>query len=254
MFFQFPELSDFVIYTYVFYFFLGLVVYKTESSGVFNLPYSKFSTNKGLNPKLGMFIIYFIPIFFYLGIWIQSKKLPTFYNSTLLFCILVHFGKRCLEVVFLHKFSGKISFLSITIITFAYSNIAILLGNLHQFSYHELEFSNFRISFGIILFILGQIGNFIHHKILYDLRQNTNEKKYFIPEKGMFKILICPHYFFELISWFSIAFISSFVDTYFIFYIMTFYLMGRSYRTKEWYLEKFPNFPRNKKRVIPFLY
>jgi len=226
-----------------------------ESTGKFNLPYSKFATNKGISPKVGMFLIYFIPILGYLSTINRISSLSP-YHWLLLIVFIFHFGKRCLEVLFLHQFSGRIGILGVFFITLAYTNIGIILGNNHErMSFlSQYDLFSFRTILGIITFSIGQMGNLYHHILLRKLRTSTSERKYSIPSGGWFEFLVCPHYFFELISWLGMAILSTHWETYVVFFIMCCYLGGRSARTRAWYAEKFPNFPLGRKRIVPFVF
>ncbi|MCC5815790.1 MAG: hypothetical protein JJT78_13640 [Leptospira sp.] len=254
---QLPELTNDTIYKYAFYIVLAIVAFVSESSGKFNLPYSKFASNKGINPRIGMFIIYFLPILIYLTSWINAGTPSSLYHILCLVVFIVHFGKRCLEVLFLHRFSGKIGLSGVILITFAYSNIALIYGYLHNtLTMQELsETASVPILlFGFIVFGIGTSMNFYHHLLLSKLRTDKNDKDYKIPAGGIFSLLVCPHYFFELISWLGIAIVSTYLESYFIFIIMLGYLSGRSNQTREWYLKRIPEFPKDRKRIFPFLY
>src|SRR3546814_15644917 len=50
------------------------------------------------------------------------------------------------------------------------------------------------------------IGNFAHHKILADLREQ--QTSYFIPQAGWFRRVTCPHYCFEVVAWIGMALMS----------------------------------------------
>ncbi|TGN10219.1 DUF1295 domain-containing protein [Leptospira ilyithenensis] len=251
----FPALTDAVIYTYGFYIFLSVFVFKLESSGTFNLPYSKFAKGHGVSPKVGMFIIYFLPILAYLYTWNTSDNPKLFYQWITLIAFVIHFGKRCLEVLFLHKFSGKIGMLGVFFITIAYSNIGLITGSLHNHTSesHVTQIPVWWTALGATFFSIGQIGNLYHHILLTKLRSG-NEKEYKIPNQGLFQKLVCPHYFFELVSWLGFAILSTYADSFFILMIMTAYLSGRSNRTREWYIEKLPGFPLERKRILPGIY
>ncbi|MDZ4725657.1 MAG: DUF1295 domain-containing protein [Leptospira sp.] len=253
---HFPHLTDVVLYTYAFYIFLAIVAFKLESSGSFNLPYSKFAKASGINPRIGMFIIYFLPILAYLSTWGELSEKASFYHYLLLAMFVFHFGKRCLEVLFLHQFSGKIGTVAVVFITFAYSNIGFLSGSLHNRATTEItnQIPMIWMIFGFVLFMVGEVGNLYHHILLRKLRTSSEDKSYKIPSDGLFKILVCPHYFFELLAWLSFAFVSTYIDVYFVFIIMAAYLTGRSKKTKEWYITKVPGFPLERKRIFPFLY
>jgi very-long-chain enoyl-CoA reductase len=138
----------------------------------------------------------------------------------------------------------------------AYTNIGILLGSNHEKMQFlaEYKLSSAQSLFGMIVFIIGQTGNLFHHILLKNLRNSRTDKEYVIPKGGFFEILVCPHYFFELISWLGIAILSTHWESYVVFFIMVCYLSGRSVRTKAWYLEKFNNFPKSRKRIVPFVF
>lgn len=253
---HFPPLTDVILYSYAFYTILAIVVYKLESSGSFNLPYSKFAKTTGMNPRVGMFLIYFLPILAYISTWDQNPNDTSYYKYLTLAMFIFHFGKRCLEVLFLHQFSGKIGIPAVFFITLAYSNIGFLAGSLHNRTPDSVanEIPKVWIVIGVFLFLIGEIGNFYHHLILKRLRTSSEDKAYKIPNDGQFRILVCPHYFYELVAWFAFAMVSTYIDVYFIFIIMAAYLAGRSVRTQIWYREKIPNFPTSRKKIFPYLY
>eukprot|EP00262_Sarcandra_glabra_P012399 TRINITY_DN3190_c0_g1_i1.p1 TRINITY_DN3190_c0_g1~~TRINITY_DN3190_c0_g1_i1.p1 ORF type:complete len:128 (-),score=9.61 TRINITY_DN3190_c0_g1_i1:74-457(-) len=106
---------------------------------------------------------------------------------------------------------------------------------------------------GIFMFFVGIGGNFYHHLILSKLRE-TGDSEYKIPKGGLFSLVICPHYLFEIIGFIGVSFISQTVYSFSYTLGTIFFLMGRSYATKNWYLSKFPNFPQEVKALIPSLF
>lgn len=252
-----PDWNASTIYMYSFYIGLAFVAFLSESSGRFNLPYSKFAKKSGLNPKIGMFIIYFLPILCYIFTFVSNNSPNSIYHLLLLFAFVFHFGKRCLEVLFLHKFSGTIGMLGVVLIAFAYSNIAFLIGNLINkvTTLEKGENAAWTVLFlGLVIFLIGEGYNFYHHLLLSKLRKSPEDREYKIPNGGLFTYLVCPHYFFELIAWFGLAIMSMYLDVYMILFIMIGYLSGRSDQTRSWYLEKIPTFPKDRKRILPFIY
>ncbi|XP_077225990.1 steroid 5-alpha-reductase DET2-like [Tasmannia lanceolata] len=106
---------------------------------------------------------------------------------------------------------------------------------------------------GIVLFLAGIAGNFYHHHILSKLR-NKEDKGYKIPKGGIFSLVICPHYLFEIIEFIGISFISQTVYLFSFTLGTIFYLVGRSYATRKWYVSRFPNFPREIKALFPYIF
>lgn len=106
---------------------------------------------------------------------------------------------------------------------------------------------------GIPLFLVGIGGNFYHHYLLSKLR-SEGEKEYKIPKGGLFSLVICPHYLFEIIGFWGISCISQTLYSFCFSLGTTFYLMGRSYATRRWYESKFEDFPKDVNALIPFIF
>lgn len=107
---------------------------------------------------------------------------------------------------------------------------------------------------GVGIFLLGITGNFYHHYLLSKIRETTGDKEYKIPKGGLFNLVICPHYLFEILGFVGASCISQTL------YALSFtagtmiYLIGRSYATRKWYLSKFEAFPRDVKSLIPYIF
>ncbi|XP_031271974.1 steroid 5-alpha-reductase DET2-like [Pistacia vera] len=163
-----------------------------------------------------------------------------------------HFFKRIFEVLFIHKYSGAMTLDSAIVITLSYFiSTSTMIYNQHL-SQGLPEPSIDLKYFGMIVFLLGIIGNFYHHFLLSKMRID-GEKQYKIPKGGLFDKVVCPHYLFEILVFWGFAFIS---QTFYAFSFAlgtSFYLMGRSFATRNWYLTKFENFPKDVKAVFPYL-
>ena len=108
--------------------------------------------------------------------------------------VSIHFAKRVLETLFLHKYSGKMAVQTLIFITFIYSLITGMICYLNTRTVPEMD-TLFHI--GVVLFFVGEAGNFYHHNLLADLRKGS--EGYHIPQGGLFQYAACPHYFW---SWF----------------------------------------------------
>ncbi|MFS7994189.1 putative 3-oxo-5-alpha-steroid 4-dehydrogenase (NADP(+)) [Helianthus anomalus] len=159
-----------------------------------------------------------------------------------------------MQVLFLHKYSGSVGLESAIVVTLSYtlSTVTMLYAQ-----YLSGDFPNPSVDLkyvGVGLFLTGIIGNFYHHYLLAKLRKE-GDKEYKIPQGGLFDLVICPHYLFEILGYVGISCISQTVYT-FVFTLGTmFYLMGRSHATREWYLTKFGDkFPKEVKAFIPYVF
>jgi very-long-chain enoyl-CoA reductase len=209
------------------------------------LKYSKFRKEKGISSVAGMFFLYFVPILaclYFSWDYIFSAELT---QLIIVSAIILHFGKRCLESLFLHKYSGPIDLVTVMFIMGIYSAVAALTGWLTK----TAPVLDWLFVAGGVLFLFSEAANFWHHKILADLRENR--EGYFIPAGGFFNSLTCPHYFFEVLAWIGVAMMSHQVAMILVMIAMHNYLAARAYKTREWYVEKFDDFPTDRKLILP---
>lgn len=155
--------------------------------------------------------------------------------------------------MFVHKFTGSMdveAMITISISYLLFASTAIYNQYLMQ-AFPEPDFDLKYI--GIALFLVGIFGNFYHHLILSNLRKD-GEKQYKIPQGGLFSLVICPHYLFEIVEFLGISCISQ--SRYTLAFTMgtVFYLMGRSYATRKWYESKFDDFPEDVKALFPYVF
>ncbi|XP_042478410.1 very-long-chain enoyl-CoA reductase-like [Macadamia integrifolia] len=165
----------------------------------------------------------------------------------------IHFFKRDLEVLFVHKYSGRMVLDSVIPITLSYFISTASLIYAQHLTQGIPEPAVDLKYVGVALFLVGIGGNFYHHFILSRLR-GKDDHGYKIPKGVMFNLVICPHYLFEILGFVGISFISQTVYSFSFLMGTIMYLMGRSYATRKWYLSKFENFPKEVKCLIPFLF
>ncbi|PIN20614.1 Steroid reductase [Handroanthus impetiginosus] len=249
------------IYTKCFYVmnFLALLYLGISEFTGNHLQYSKFwnlgSKKSGgilLRSKVGMLILYTPSVLAGLSSFVLF---PTAKIRVLMLksAITLHFLKRDLEVLFLHKFSGFMVLDSVITISAAYFASAV---SLIYFQHRTEGLSEPLIDLkyvGILVFLGGICGNFYYHLLLSRLRKKGDEG-YKIPRGGLFNLVICPHYLFEIVTFIGISFISQTTLSYFCALGSAFYLLGRSYATRNWYLSKFEDFPKNVKALIPYVF
>lgn len=158
-----------------------------------------------------------------------------------------------MQVLFLHKFSGSIILDSAIVISSIYFAAAAGMAYFHSTTQGFPEPAFDLKYIGVFLFVVGIFGNLYHHYLLSKLR-NTSEKGYKIPKGGLFSLVICPHYLFEITTFLGMAFISQTLFSYSCAFASAAYLVGRSYTTRNWYISKFENFPKNVKCLVPFVF
>ncbi|KAI3979884.1 hypothetical protein MKX01_042538 [Papaver californicum] len=169
-----------------------------------------------------------------------------------------HFFKRVIEVLFVHKYSGGMVLDSTIVISLSYFFSTVnMIYNQHLLQ--GVPDPEIDLKFiGTALFLVSIVGNFYHHCILSNLRKvksgGGSDKGYKIPKGGLFGVVICPHYLFEILIFIGISLMSQSLYPISFTVGTTCYLTGRSYVTRKWYLTKFPDFPKHVKTLIPFVF
>ncbi|CAI9262217.1 unnamed protein product [Lactuca saligna] len=224
-----------------------------QYSKFLNVGLAKKKDDIKLSSRNGMLLVY-TPAFL-----VGLGSLLVFPDQYLRFVLVAsalttHFFKRVLEVLFLHKYSGYMPLESAILIPMSYTFSTTTMIYAQYLSRDIPEPSVDLKYVGIGLFVVGIIGNFYHHYILANLRKE-GDKEYKIPRGGMFDLVICPHYMFEIIEYLGISCISQTLYA-FVFTLGTaLYLTGRSYATRKWYISKFGHmFPKDVKAIIPYVF
>ncbi|XP_047329821.1 steroid 5-alpha-reductase DET2-like [Impatiens glandulifera] len=167
--------------------------------------------------------------------------------------LTIHYLKRLLEVLFIHRYSGGMTIdASITISISYFIYTATMIYSQYLCIGHQEPSINLTYM-GVALFVVGLLGNLYHHIILSTLRKE-GEKVYKIPEGGLFGVVVCPHYLFEILGFWGLSCMSQTIYGLLSTLGTTILLIGRSYATRKWYISKFEDFPKNSKALIPFLF
>ncbi|MEW6405610.1 MAG: DUF1295 domain-containing protein, partial [Chloroflexota bacterium] len=218
-----PPWTSFNIVFYISLAVMTVIGAYSDYHGWLGLQYSKFSTGRGIPSRVGMFIIYFLPIVMATAAAWSYLPDASVIQLAVYLAVSLHFAKRVLETLFLHKYSGTIEVLTLVFIIFIYSFIA---GTICFLNAQAIPAMDAWFYMGMLLLVIGEAGNFYHHKLLADLRKNG--EGYHVPQGGWFRYVACPHYLFELIAWLGIFLMSRHLFTLLAFFAMFAYLVERS--------------------------
>ncbi|KAJ1287834.1 hypothetical protein BS78_02G041400, partial [Paspalum vaginatum] len=169
--------------------------------------------------------------------------------------LAAHFLKRVLEVLLVHRYSGTTPLATALLISAYYlsSSVAMLYAQRLSAGLPDPAVDLRRP--GALVFAAGLAGNFYHHWLLSRLRANGGGKAaYKIPTGGLFGLVACPHYLFEIIGFFGFAMLSQTLYALTAAVGTAAYLAGRSYTTRKWYASKFDEFPASIKALVPYVW
>jgi len=225
---------------------------------------------KDLGPQIGYtttFVIEYLgplllyPIFYYLRDHIYSTpgKPIQFAQQVALACWTLHYAKRILESIFIHRFSHGTMPL--------FPNLPRNCGHYWAAGLYISYFVNHplftsppleRVYLGLGIFLLGELGNLIAHVMLRNLRpEGTKERK--IPRGFLFEYVSCPNYFFETLAWVGFSMLTQSVASVLFLILGTAQMWAwaldkhRRYRKDFDGKEGRPLYPRNRKVMFPFI-
>lgn len=109
-----------------------------------------------------------------------------------------------------------------------------------------------RFLLGAVVFVVGWFANFYSDSLLSNLRSD-GFRGYRIPHGGLFRWVSCPNYTGEIVMWCGFA-LATWTTARAVFAIFTVAnLLPRALSHHRWYRERFPEYPADRRAVLPFL-
>lgn len=105
---------------------------------------------------------------------------------------------------------------------------------------------------GTVLFAIGYILNKDSDQKLINLRKN-NPGTYAIPYGGGYRFVSCPNYLGELLTWFGFSCAAWSIAGFTFAFMTASNLVIRALENHRWYQEKFPEYPKDRKAIFPFI-
>jgi very-long-chain enoyl-CoA reductase len=132
-------------------------------------------------------------------------------QTLLCWLICLHFVKRELETLFVHRFSAAtMPIRNIFKNSFHYWALsgALIAAFIYAPSSAAAREANPLLLYpGLVLFVIGELGNLHTHLVLKGLR-SAGGKERGIPRGFLFDLVTCPNYLTETISWLGVYLIS----------------------------------------------
>lgn len=222
-------------------------------------PYGRHINEKWglqIDNKLGWIVMELVsPIafayYFLMGNTLKSPVMWFFFALWML-----HYFNRSIVFPLSIRTSGKKMPLLIAVLSMIFNWIngyinGFYLGNIADTYPIDWWFSP-QFMVGVTLFFTGMFINWQSDHLLIKLRK-PNETGYKIPEGGGFHYVSCPNHLGEIIEWIGFA-IMCWNWAAFSFALWTaLNLIPRALDHHKWYLSQFPDYPKERKAVIPFV-
>lgn len=106
---------------------------------------------------------------------------------------------------------------------------------------------------GLFLFAAGFAVNQHSDQVLLDLRAH-GQAGYSVPQRGLHRLVACPNYLGELVEWSGFALLTwSPAAAVFVLWTAA-NLVPRAIAHLRWYRRTFPEYPRHRRALVPFLF
>jgi protein-S-isoprenylcysteine O-methyltransferase Ste14 len=109
-----------------------------------------------------------------------------------------------------------------------------------------------RFLLGVVVFVGGYALNLSADRTLRELRR-PGESGYRIPQGGAYRLVSCPNYLGEIVEWCGWAIATWSLPGLAFAVYTTANLAPRAFANHRWYLERFPDYPRQRRALIPYL-
>ena len=103
---------------------------------------------------------------------------------------------------------------------------------------------------GSILFLTGMVINIRSDNILLSLRKSS-ANGYAIPKGGLFRYVSCPNFLGEIIEWAGFALMTWSIAALAFSILTAVNLIPRALDHHKWYRDRFEDYPRLRKALIP---
>jgi len=218
---------------------------------------------KDLGPQISwktVFLIeYFGPIIIYGLFALQPSQIYgvspglSFVQKLALGAWLSHYIKRELETLFVHRFSHatmpRFNLIKNCSYYWGFAAFVAYFVNHPRFT----EPSYYLVYGGLGLFVVSEISNFITHLILRNLRPaGSTQRK--IPSGFLFNLVSCPNYFVEITAWIGFSIMTQTFTAYLFTLAGAAQMLEWAIKKHKLYKKEFPDYPRSRKIVFPFIY
>ena len=169
-------------------------------------------------------------------------------------CIwLTHYIHRTFIYPFVIEMTNPKMPISIALSAFFFNiiNVSIQAFGIFYFTqYSDDWLTSPTFIIGLSVFLFGMFINIKSDYIINSMKRNKGPG-YHIPDQFLYKYLSAPNYFGEIIEWLGWA-ILTFSISGFVFLIWVIAnLFPRAIAHHKWYKDKFDNYPKGRKAIIP---
>jgi protein-S-isoprenylcysteine O-methyltransferase Ste14 len=116
-----------------------------------------------------------------------------------------------------------------------------------------IGFFDFRCIVGLPLFLGGFALHVVSDAMIRSLRSG-GETSYKIPRGGMFRLVSNPNYLGEIVQWIGFALMTRSIAAWAFAFFTFCNIFPRAISNHRWYRERFPDYPAERKIIVPFIF
>jgi 3-oxo-5-alpha-steroid 4-dehydrogenase 1 len=231
-------------------------------------PYGRFASSRlgvSVSPRLGWFLMELPATLSFLFFFLTGPRRAAAVPLVFLAMWLVHYANR--GFIFparMRVARGDRASFSLLVIVTGWG-VTALHGYFHAAFFTRLGthystawLTDPRFLAGLAIYYACFALNLHSDAIIRDLRTPAEvaagTKEYRVPRGGLFRWVTSPSYLTELLAWAGFALCTWSLAGVFIFLISAANLVPRAHATHRWYRERFPDYPPERKALIPCLW
>jgi hypothetical protein len=222
-------------------------------------PYGRHTTSKWgfmIDNRAGWIIMEMPALLVFAGFYLFGSAEHNLVTWIFFSLYVLHYVNRTLIFPFRLRTKGKKMPVAIVLMAICFNFVNGFLNGYYLGSiadqYTLAWLTDPRFIGGIALFLFGMFVNWQSDNILIHLRK-PGETGYVIPRKGFFRFVSCPNHFGEIVEWSGFA-LMTWSSPGLAFAIWTLVnLMPRALHHHKWYRSYFPDYPPNRKALLPYL-
>jgi 3-oxo-5-alpha-steroid 4-dehydrogenase 1 len=162
---------------------------------------------------------------------------------------LVHYVQRTFVFSLLQRSSGRRQAL-LTVVLADVFNLLNATGNAAALRERAFDAA---FAVGTVLFVAGLALNVHSDQLLRRLRE-PGETGYKIPVGGGFRYVSAPNYFGEIIEWVGFALAAQTLAAWAFAAFAFANLAPRAIANHRWYRQRFPDYPGERRALVPFVW
>jgi 3-oxo-5-alpha-steroid 4-dehydrogenase 1 len=253
-------MTEALIHRWMLWGFLALAVATLPVLFLVPAPYGRHAPegSGGVRSKIGWIVMEAPSALVVLACWAAGEHRSDPGRIALLALWELHYLNRAFVFPFQRRGGERRMPWGIVAGAFAFTSINGYLNGRWLFSFAPPEaygaawLADPRFVTGALLFLVGFAINQSADRVLFRLRV-PGETGYKIPQGGLYRFVSCPNYLGEIVEWCGFA-LCSFSLPGLVFAVWTIAnLVPRAVMHHRWYRSTFPDYPAERRAIVPFV-